>query len=137
MTIPPDMKIHQLCLLASLCVSSYGVAAARPLASLTQAPLVIRLDKDEFRIAFGIEGSGCFPSGCHGLIHYRVKWSTEDGIAHSETKQVHYAVLPQTHRSITVDRQYFDTAEGEHTTNIVSVTVEGMTCNDGADGHAP
>jgi len=35
-------------------------------------------------------------------------------------------------RTMTVDRQYFDTAEGAHTTNVVRVTVDMITCVDGA-----
>ncbi len=120
-----------VCLLASVCVSVHVQAAAQPLASLTQAPLVMRLGKDEFRIAFGIDGTGCFPRGCHGLIRYRVAWSTEDGMAHSEIKRVHYAVSPNTRRSIAVDRQYLDTAEGAHTTSVVGLTVDRITCSDG------
>jgi hypothetical protein len=110
---------------------SVGVQAATPprsLVSLTQAPVVIRMNKDEFRVAFGVDGEPCFPSGCHGSIRYRVIWRTEDGLTRSELRQVNYAVFPNSRRSITVDRQYFDTAEGEHTTQIVSVNVEAITC---------
>ena len=114
---------------------SVGVSAAAPaqlLVSLTQAPLVMRLSKDEFRIAFGVNGERCFPSGCHGLIRYRVNWRTEDGLTRSEIKRVNYAVSPHARRSITVDRQYFDTAEGEHTTEIVSVSVDRISCHEEA-----
>jgi hypothetical protein len=114
-----------------LALVSVGVQAATPprsLVSLTQAPVVIRMNKDEFRVAFGVDGEPCFPSGCHGSIRYRVIWRTEDGLTRSEIRQVNYAVFPNSRRSITVDRQYFDTAEGEHTTQIVSVNVEAITC---------
>jgi hypothetical protein len=114
---------------------SVGVAAAtpvQPLVSLTQAPLVMRLSKDEFRIAFGVNGERCFPGGCHGLIRYRVDWRTEGGLTRSEIKRVNYAVYPHARRSITVDRQYLDTAEGEHTTDVVSVSVDLITCHEGA-----
>jgi hypothetical protein len=112
---------------------SVGVAApVQPLVSLTQAPLVMRLSKDEFRIAFGVNGERCFPSGCRGSIRYRVNWKTEDGLTRSEIKRVNYAVYPHARRSVAVDRQYFDTAEGEHTTDIVSVSVDLITCHERA-----
>jgi hypothetical protein len=120
--------------LAAACASA-GVWAAAPsrlTVSLSQAPLVMRLSKDEFRIAFGVNGERCFPGGCHGLIRYRVNWRTQDGVNRSELKRVSYAVLPHSRRSITVDRQYFDTAEGEHTTDIVSVSVDRISCEEGA-----
>jgi hypothetical protein len=41
-------------------------------------------------------------------------------------------VAPRTHRTIAVDRQYFDTAEGQHTTDVVKVSVDAITCRDGA-----
>ena len=112
------------------CVLSAGADDAPPAkhsVSLTQDPLVMRLNKDEFRIAFGINGEKCLPHGCHGAIRYRVSWQTEDGARHSEIKQVSYSVLPNAGRAIAVDRQYFDTAEGAHVTDIVEVTVDAIT----------
>lgn len=100
-------------------------------ASLTQDPLVMRLSKDEFRIAFGVNAQGCASNGCSGVIHYRIKWKTEDGTVISEFRRVSYNVLPHSSRTMTVDRQYFDTAEGAHTTNVVKVTVDTITCLDG------
>ncbi len=97
-------------------------------ASLVQDPLVMRLSKDEFRIAFGINTQGCVSNGCRGVIHYRVKWKTEDGTVMSEFRRVRYNVVPHSSRTITVDRQYFDTAEGAHTTDVVKVTVDRITC---------
>ena len=97
-------------------------------ASLVQDPLVMRLSKDEFRIAFGINTQGCASNGCRGVIHYRVKWKTEDGTVMSEFRRVRYNVVPHSSRTITVDRQYFDTAEGAHTTDVVNVTVDRITC---------
>ncbi len=97
-------------------------------ASLVQDPLVMRLSKDEFRIAFGINAHGCASNGCSGVIHYRVKWKTEDGTVMSEFRRVRYNVVPHSSRTITVDRQYFDTAEGAHTTDVVKVTVDRITC---------
>ena len=124
------MNIIPVYLVAFLSVGVGAAAPAQPLVWLTQAPLVMRLSKDEFRIAFGVNGERCFPGGCHGLIRYRVNWRTEDGMSRSEIKRVNYAVYPHTRRSITVDRQYFDTAEGEHTTHIVSVSVDLITCEE-------
>jgi hypothetical protein len=107
-----------------------GTADSRsaPSASLVQDPLVMRLSKDEFRIAFGINAQGCASNGCSGVIHYRVKWKTEDGAVMSEFRRVRYTVVPHSSRTITVDRQYFDTAEGAHTTDVVKVTVDRITC---------
>jgi len=88
------------------------------------------LSKDEFRIAFGVSAQGCALNGCSGLIHYRVKWKTEDGTVMSEFRRVSYNVVPHSSRTMTVDRQYFDTAEGAHTTDVVEVTVDTITCLD-------
>jgi hypothetical protein len=130
------MKTIRLSLLALIC-GTVQAAQATPLISLTQTPLVMRLSKDEFRIAFGINGEQCSPKGCRGLIRYRVDWRTEGGVRRSELKQVDFAVSPHSGRSITVDRQYFDTAEGAHTTEIVNVSVDAITCFPGADAHTP
>ena len=104
-----------------------------PTAALTQSPLVMRMSKDEFRIAFGIKGIGCTSSGCHGRIRYRVNWKVEDGTSHWQMREVDYAVVPHSTRTITVDRQYFDTSEGAHTTDVVRVVVTRITCNGGVE----
>ena len=111
-------------------------ASAAPAVSLTQSPLVMRMGKDEFRIAFGIKSAGCAPNGCHGVIRYRVNWKAEDGTTSWGIREVGYRVLPHTGRSITVDRQYFDTAEGAHTTDVVEVTVDRITCHEGTEDRA-
>lgn len=132
------MKTLSLSLIAFV-VFGAGAGAATPAArsvSLTQDPLVMRLSKDEFRIAFGINGERCASNGCNGLIRYRVDWKTLDGTKRSEIKQVHYTVSPRASRTITVDRQYFDTAEGENTTDVVKVSVNMITCHDGVDSRA-
>jgi hypothetical protein len=98
--------------------------------SLTQDPLVMRLNRDEFRIAFGVSAEQCGARGCNGVISYRVDWKTEDGTIRSERKQVNYAAPPGAARTIAVDHQYFDTVEGEHTTEIVKVSVDRMSCLD-------
>jgi len=111
-----------------------GASSALPsgsAVSLTQAPLVMRVDKDEFRIVFGIDGQACGQNGGSGAIHYRVEWKTADGATRSETKQVGYTVSPLASRTIAVDRQYFDTAEGAHTTEVLKVSVDRITCRAG------
>lgn len=109
-----------------------AAAATAPPVSLSQDPLVMRLNKDEFRIAFGIKGERCVVNGCNGSIRYRVEWTTADGIARSESKQVAYTVVPNSVGTIAVDRQYFDTAEGMHTTDVVKVKVDAITWRAGA-----
>lgn len=120
--------------LPALGIGATGVAPARAV-SLSQEPVVMRLGKDEFRIAFGINADRCASSthGCSGVIRYRVDWKTEDGTTRSELKRVSYAVVPRSSHSLTVDRQYFDTAEGAHTTDVVKVSVDLITCVDGAE----
>ncbi len=128
------MKILPLSLVAVLAVSAVAGAAALPAersVSLTQDPLIMRLNKDEFRIAFGINGERCGTNGCNGMIRYRVDWKTADGTKRSETKHVNYTVSPLANRTIAVDRQYFDTAEGQHTTEVVKVSIDTITCRDG------
>jgi hypothetical protein len=106
-------------------------------ATLVERPLVMRLSKDEFRIAFGLKAKNCEDSGCTGVINYRVEWRGDDGMTRSELRRVSYAVLPHYTRALTVDRQYFDTAEGAHTTDIVKVTVGNITCVQGQGNAQP
>jgi hypothetical protein len=120
-------------LLAAAVVAGLPALAGAPqahAASLDHEPLVMRLSKDEFRIAFGVSAQGCATHGCSGMIRYRVDWRTEDGKTAAEYRRVSYTVLPTYERALTVDRQYFDTAEGAHTTDIVKVTVAAITCTD-------
>jgi hypothetical protein len=120
-----------LLILAATSVNAGPSSPSSPHASpvsLTQTPLVMRLDKNEFRIAFGINGEHRAPGGCTGQIRYRVDWKTGDGVTRSEAKQVSFTISPEAARTIAVDRQYFDTAEGQHTTDIVKVSVDGITC---------
>jgi hypothetical protein len=123
-------------LLAAIGISASNAAptAAPPAhsAALTHDPLVMRLDKDEFRIVFGIGARGCLSHGCSGVIRYRIEWKTDEGALVTESKRVAYSVAPRAKRTITVDRQYLDTAEGAHTTQVVKVTVERITCVPGA-----
>jgi hypothetical protein len=129
------MKMFSLSLVAALTLGTAAAVAApaRHAVSLTQEPVVMRLDKDEFRIAFGLNGERCGSAGCSGMIRYRVNWQTPDGVVHSETKHVSYSVSPLASRTIAVDRQYFDTAEGQHTTEVVKITVQAITCREGVD----
>ena len=126
------MKMISLSLLALTTVGLCASAAptGEHAVTLTQDPLVMRLSNNEFRIAFGINGELCASNGCNGSIRYTVDWKTADGITRTEVKQVSYAVPARANRSIAVDRQYFDTAEGAHTTNVVRVRVEKITCRD-------
>jgi hypothetical protein len=62
------------------------------------------------------------------LIRYRVDWKTPDGTTRSEIRHVNYTVSPNASRTIAVDRQYFDTAEGQHTTDVLKVSVDAITC---------
>jgi len=110
--------------------SGSAAPALKRSVSLSQDPLVMRLDKDEFRIAFGLNAGRSASNGCDGVISYRVDWKTEDGTTRREAKQVNYTVLPGASRTITVDHQYFDTAEAAHTTDVVKVSVDKITCVD-------
>jgi hypothetical protein len=47
--------------------------------------------------------------------------------------QVSYTLSPDASRTIAVDRQYFDTAEGEHTTDIVNIHVDRITRRGGVN----
>jgi hypothetical protein len=125
------MKMIPLSLMAMLTMSAGAAPASEHSVSLTQDPLVMRLNKDEFRIAFGINGERCGENGCSGMIRYRVNWKTADGTTRSEIKHVNYTVSPRARRTIAVDRQYFDTAEGQHTTDVVKVSIDAITCRDG------
>jgi hypothetical protein len=125
-------KTISLSLMTMTALRAGGAAAPERTVSLTQAPLIMRLDKDEFRIAFGINGERCGANGCSGMIRYRVEWRIAEGATRSETKQVSYSVSPRAGRTIAVDRQYFDTAEGQHTTHVVKVSIDKITCRDGA-----
>lgn len=97
--------------------------------SLTQDPLVMRLGKDEFRIAFGLDGATCKDGGgCSGVIKYNTTWETEDGLRSTEQKSVSFTIPEGAQRSLSVDRNYFDTAEAQHTTKVVSVDVDQISC---------
>jgi hypothetical protein len=126
------MKLSSMFLLTAIVASSNYSALAAPTEGavmLTGDPVVMRLNKDEFRIVFGIDGRSCV-RGCSGSVHYRVEWKTSDGAARSERKEVNYVIAPQAGRTIAVDRQYLDTAEGAHTVDVVKVRVDTITRRD-------
>ena len=132
------MKLLSLPLIAIVSLSaSLGAVAAPPTQhaiSVTHEPLVMRLNKDEFRIAFGINGEQCGANGGTGMIQYRVDWKTPDGTTRTERKHVSFTVSPLATRTIAVDRQYFDTAEGQHMTDVVKVRIDAITCVGSASG---
>jgi hypothetical protein len=136
-----DTRLFKTTLLLVIGLVTLGAAgissAAKRAVTLTQDPLVMRLSKDEFRIAFGINADRGAPNGCNGVIRYRVDWKTEDGTTRSEVRLVNYTVSPHATRALTVDRQYFDTAEGQHTTDVLKVSVDRITCLDSGESHTP
>lgn len=124
------MKTISLPAAALLCLTAGAAYAGAPghSASLTHDPLVMRVSKDEFRIAFGIHAENCAANGCNGVIRYRVDWKAADGVTRTETRRVAYVVSSGAPRTIAVDRQYFHDGEGRDTTEIVRVKVDGITC---------
>jgi hypothetical protein len=136
-----DTRLFKTTLLLVIGLVTLGAAgissAAKRAVTLTQDPLVMRLSKDEFRIAFGINADRGAPNGCNGVIRYRVDWKTEDGTTRSEVRLVNYTVSPHATRALTVDRQYFDTAEGQHTTDVLKVSVDRITCLDSGESRTP
>jgi hypothetical protein len=127
------MKLRSVCLMMTLAAGAGRAAfAAAPEGAvmLTGDPVLMRLDKDEFRIVFGIEAKSCLPHGCNGSVRYRVDWTASDGTTRSEQKEVNYTVSPDAARTIAVDRQYLDTAEGANTVDIVKVSVDTITRRD-------
>ena len=97
-----DTRLFKTTLLLIIGLVTLGAAgissAAKRAVTLTQDPLVMRLSKDEFRIAFGINAERGGPNGCNGVIRYRVDWKTEDGMTRSEVRLVNYTVLPHARR---------------------------------------
>lgn len=115
--------------LVALPFGSVFAASATCGVSLTQDPLVMRLGKDEFRIAFGLDAATCKDNGCSGSISYTATWQTDDGRQSTERKTVAYDIPAGAERSLSVDRHYFDTAEAQHTTKVVGVDVEQISCD--------
>ena len=127
-----SIKLSSL-VFALLAVPIGAIAAPTCSVSLTQDPLPMRIGKDEFRIAFGLDGASCAENGCSGSISYKATWQTEDGKQSTELKSVGFTIPNGAKRSISVDRHYFDTAEAKHTTQIVAVDVDRISCDIAAD----
>jgi hypothetical protein len=127
------MKLSSMFLMAVVAASgNRATLAAPPEGAILLAgdPVVMRLNKDEFRIVFPIEGKSCAPHGCSGSVRYWVDWKASDGTTRSEQKEVSYIVSPEAARTIAVDRQYLDTGEGAHTVDVVNVRVDTITRRD-------
>jgi hypothetical protein len=130
MTLMKHRKFSALVL--ALVGLPFGSALAAPATcgvGLTQDPLVMRLGKDEFRIAFGLDAAACRDNGCSGSISYDATWQTDDGRQSTERKSVAFDIPAGAERSLSVDRHYFDTAEAQHTTKVVGVEVERISCD--------
>ena len=127
------MKLSPMFLMTVMAASSNRATLAAPLEGavlLTGDPVVMRLNKDEFRIVFGLEGKSCAPHGCSGSVRYWVDWKASDGTTRTEQKEVNYIVSPEAARTIAVDRQYLDTGEGAHTVDVVKVRIDSITRRD-------
>ncbi|MEP6484816.1 MAG: hypothetical protein ABJB01_10225 [Rudaea sp.] len=122
------MKILVALILALLPIATVFAASESCSVSMAQDPVVMRLGKDEFRIVFGLNSERCGARGCNGTISYSTEWTTEDGMARNEHKTLTYAVPDDAKRSLVVDRHYFDTSEGKHTTDIAHIRVEDVSC---------
>ncbi|HKE49114.1 MAG TPA: hypothetical protein VKB52_13700 [Rhodanobacteraceae bacterium] len=113
----------------ALVLPAAAESAAVPCAvSVTGDPLVIRMGKDEFRIAFGVTADACDTAGCAGAIRYKAAWRADDGTDGIDEKVLRYDIPSGARRSIAVDRHYFDSREGGHTTDLVEVAIEDVTC---------
>lgn len=123
-------SVIALALAALPCASAFAEDACK--VSLTQDPLVMRVGKDEFRIAFGLDGAACQGSGCNGTIAYDTTWQDENGNRTTERHSVSYTIPNGAQRSLSVDRNYFDDGEAQHTTDVVSVSVDKISCGDAA-----
>jgi hypothetical protein len=122
------LTLIAMLLVAMLPVGNAAAAAAACSVSVNEQPVVMRIGKDEFRIAFGVNGDAC-QNGCAGTIRYQAAWRTDDGVTNVDRKQLSYSIPDGATRSIAVDRHFFDTAEGKHTTDIVHVSVDEVSCS--------
>jgi hypothetical protein len=75
-----------------------------------------------------VNSDACKANGCNGTIRYQASWKTEDGATSIDRKLLSYSIPDGATRSIAVDRHYFDTAEGKHTTDIVRVQIDAVSC---------
>lgn len=122
------MKVSILALIAMLNFSGAGAAPAACSVNVSEHPVVMRIGKDEFRIAFAVNSDTCRESGCNGTIRYQAAWKTEDGSTSVDRKRLSYSIPDGATRSIAVDRHYFDTSEAKHTTDIVHVSIDKVSC---------
>ena len=123
------MKTALLALAVILQLGNTTAAAAACSVTVSEQPVVMRIGKDEFRIAFGVNSDTCRDSGCTGTIRYQAAWQTEDGLTNVERKLLSFSIPNGASKSIAVDRHYFDTAEGKHTTDVVRVSVDDVSCS--------
>ncbi|MGH8172913.1 MAG: hypothetical protein ACREPX_07175 [Rhodanobacteraceae bacterium] len=122
------MKIAAMVMMVMLGTTDALAAPATCSVNVGKDPVVMRMAKDEFRIAFGVSGDECHENGCSGVIHYDAAWRTEDGAENVDHKVLSYNIPSGTKESIAVDRHYFDTGEGKHTTDLVRVSVGDISC---------
>jgi hypothetical protein len=123
------MKIFIPALIGMLAIANASAAApATCSVTVGKEPVVMRMSKDEFRIVFAVSGDDCSEHGCAGIIKYQATWRTEDGAGNVDSKALSYAIPSGSSRSIAVDRHYFDLGEGKHKTDLVNVSVEGVSC---------
>jgi hypothetical protein len=123
------MKIRAMALLGILGTTQAFAAPAVCAVQVGKDPVVMRMSKDEFRIAFGVSGAQCHENGCTGVIQYDAAWRTEDGSENVDHKLLSYSIPSGTNQSIAVDRHYFDTGEGRHTTELVRVRISDVSCS--------
>ena len=123
------MRASLFVLTVALQLGSASAASASCIVGVTQQPLVMRVGKDEFRIVFGINGDQCRNSGCTGVIQYQAAWQADDGFKRVDSKQLDYNIPGGANRSIAVDRSYFDTGEAKHSTEVVWVSVDDVSCS--------
>jgi len=95
-------------------MAALSTAAARLLRrsiqSADQEPLIMRLNKDEFRIAFAINGERAVPTAArHDSLSSRLE--TPDGATRTERKHVNFTVSPSRAAPLPWT-QYFDTPKG-------------------------
>ena len=119
-----------IAILTTALAAGNAFAAAPPVCSVDvgSEPVVIRMSKDEFRIAFGVAGDKCHDGGCAGVIRYDATWRTEDGTVNVDRKTLSYDIPSGVNQSIAVDRHYFDLGEGRHTTDLVRVAITDISC---------
>ncbi len=122
------MKVSVLALMVILNPAGFAAASAACAVNVGAQPVVMRIGKDEFRIAFAVNSDACKANGCNGTIRYQASWKTEDGATSIDRKLLSYTIPDGATRSIAVDRHYFDTAEGKHTTDIVRVQIDAVSC---------